>query len=988
MEISLPHLALLGFIYIGLLFGIAYATEKGLIPERLSSHPVVYILSLGIFASAFSYYGVIELGYHFGYGALAYYLGAGVFFTFAPLLLKPLVELSRRFQTTSMADLLTLRYNSNAVGAMTTVTMLLVSIPLLILQIQAVAYSLNIVMGQHSTENQLFGRSVSFADLVTLGYCLIIISFALLFGSNRSKLKGLITAMAFESVVKLIGILLVGGFCIFSVFGGFGGLETWLNDNPIHIQRLYEPLSDSRSHMLVLVFLSTAVAMPHVFQLAVVENANKNATYTVSWAIPLFMLFMALPIFPILWAGIKLGSTVPFEYFSLSAPMLAGNEFVTIISFLAGFSAATGAMIAMSLSLATMIMNHLVLPASSLTLKKEIYSQIRSMRRVFIASVILCAFFCYLILNRRYSLTDLAMVSFIAALQLIPSILCVTYWPEANRKGFAAGLIIGMGIWFVGLVLPMLSNGGSGELLAFINTLPVGMEHWNSVALWSIALNVIAFTVVSLLTRQSEEERYAAEICSDNELSHPVRMVLEIRDSEEMIERLGERVGESTARHEVTKAMKKLNMNASERRPYSLRLLRDEVEANLSGLLGIALASEIMDSVIPLRIPESDGATDINMIEDRLNHYHDHLSGLAAELDSLRLYHRRTLEELPLASCSIGRDYEILMWNVEMQALTGIKSEDITGSRVSQLPEPWGPLLKRFANSDENHFYREEIDVVNDKRWLSLHKSAIPSSLEHRIEGQVILIEDTTEMQTLEKELLHSERLASVGRLAAGVAHEIGNPITGIDCLAQNLKYETETDDIVETADQILSQTKRVGRIVQSLVSFSHAGKNSVSDFGKVDLSICASEAISLLQLRKDKRQMRFENRIAAGTHVRGDEQRLIQVFVNLLANAQDACESDTLIRITAKTVSNQIIECNVEDEGPGIPEKIQDRILEPFFTTKDPGEGTGLGLSMVYSIIQDHEGTMELISPSNVVEAKGTKFVIKLPLYLASETT
>ena len=183
---------------------------------------------------------------------------------------------------------------------------------------------------------------------------------------------------------------------------------------------------------------------------------------------------------------------------------------------------------------------------------------------------------------------------------------------------------------------------------------------------------MLTFVIVSLLTKQKDEERYAAEICSDDELSHPIRMVLDIRGPHEMVERLGERLGQNTAQLEVDRALKQLSMNPNERRPYALRRLRDEVEANLSGLLGISLASEIMDTVIPLRIPESEGATDINFIEDRLKDYRHHMSGLAAELDTLRRYHRRTLEELPLAVCSVGKDREVLMWNSAMHSLSGI----------------------------------------------------------------------------------------------------------------------------------------------------------------------------------------------------------------------------------------------------------------------------------------------------------------------------
>ncbi|WP_096085440.1 sensor histidine kinase [Agaribacterium haliotis] len=986
MSFSFFDVALICLIYLSILFAIALATERGIIPSKVASHPVVYILSLGIFASALSYYGVIELAENFGYGALAYYMGTGMLFLFAPVALKPLMELARRFQITSMADLLTFRYHSHEVGGLVTLCMLLAVMPLLSLQIQAVADTILLLTNQnHDLERGV--DSFDTRDMLALVYCAVIGCFALVFGANREHHKGLITAMAFESVVKLFGMLAVGGFSVYAIFGGMGGLDQWLADHQTNLEYLYEPLKHTESHTLLLVFLSTAVAMPHIFHMAVVENPLRHSTYTVTWAFPLFLLLMALPIFPILWAGLSFGSTIPSEYFSLAVPLLAENTTFTVISFVAGLSAATGAIVSISLAISTMVMNQWILPASSLSAKREVYGQIVLIRRVLVIAVIALAYLFYSGLENRFSLSQLGLISFIAALQLLPGILCVTYWARANRQGLLTGLAIGMGIWAAGLLLPIYIGEHVIELGFAGLSLKLGISHWSDIALWATSLNVSAFIIVSLLSKQSNEERYSAELCSEDELSHPVRMVLDIRDPDEMVERLGERIGRNTARIEVDRALAQLSMNPNERRPYALRRLRDEIEANLSGLLGISLATEIMDTLIPLRVPEAEGATDINLIEDRLNHYREHFSGLAAELDSLRLYHRRTLEQLPMAGLSVGKDREVLMWNNSMQQLSGIASEQVTGSRLDDVLEPWGPLLASFVDLDVDHTHKEQVEIADSQRWLNLHKASIPSSLEHQIDGQVILLEDVTELQMLEDELLHSERLASVGRLAAGVAHEIGNPVTGIDSLAQILKYETDDPEIIETADQILSQTKRVSRIVHSLVSFSHAGRNRGSEYEACNLRECVQEGMNLIALQKEKAQMLFVNEVPEYVQVLGDSQRLIQVFVNLLGNARDACEEGTKVSVIVEQVAKEV-SFAVTDEGPGIAPEIQDRILEPFFTTKDPGEGTGLGLAMVYSIIEDHNGQLELISPVDKVLQRGTKFVIKLPNALASAET
>src|SRR5690606_17873040 len=259
--------------------------------------------------------------------------------------------------------------------------------------------------------------------------------------------------------------------------------------------------------------------------------------------------------------------------------------------------------------------------------------------------------------------------------------------------------------------------------------------------------------------------------------------------------------GKVTANREVEIALQELNLSINERRPSALRRLRDRIEGNLSSLMGIHVASEIMDKHLPFQIASTQESIDINLMESRLAQYRDNLTGMAAELNNLRLYHRKTLQELPMAVCSLGRDTEILMWNRAMERLTNTPAEDVTGSYLEDIAEPWRSLLSDFSHSSETHYYRREIELEGRPHWVSLHKATIEGTINVGVFDQVILLEDVTETQLLEQELVHSERLASVGRLAAGVAHEIGNPITGIACLAQNLRYESDNPEILETAD-------------------------------------------------------------------------------------------------------------------------------------------------------------------------------------------
>ena len=228
----------------------------------------------------------------------------------------------------------------------------------------------------------------------------------------------------------------------------------------------------------------------------------------------------------------------------------------------------------------------------------------------------------------------------------------------------------------------------------------------------------------------------------------------------------------------------------------------------------------------------------------------------------------------------------------------------------------------------------------------------------------------------LEEELLHNERLASIGRLAAGVAHEIGNPVTGIACLAQNLEYETDPKEIRHMAQDILKQTGRVTRIVESLMNFSHTGSISGDiKLAPANLADCVDEAIHLLALDSAAKSVQFSNHCDRELLVLADTQRLLQVFVNLLGNARDACDNFGQVQINASATDSEV-SVDVADNGCGIPtadtEAIFDRYVQ--LDAKKKGQtGLGLGLSIVKEMCSLMEMDVALSSKPN----EGSVFTI-----------
>ncbi len=982
MTFELSQLFVIGIGYLLALFAIAWITDRGWLPASLVRHPGIYVLSLGVWASAWAIYGAIGFAFHHGYNFLSFYVGISGVFLLAPILLAPILRLSQTYQLSSLADLFAFRYRSAAAGGLVTVFMLLGVLPLLALQIQAVADSIHILTNEASRNSLAFW------------FCVTITAFAILFGARhttpREKHEGLVVAIAAESLVKLMALAAVALFSVFSVFDGPQDLHRWLAEHPETLTMLYAPLADGTWHSLILAFFVSAVVMPHMYHMAFTENLNPRALLTASWGLPLLLLGMSLTVPFILWGALKSMPGTDPEYFALGVPLAAGSPTMALIVYIGGLSAASGVIIVSTLALAGMCLNHLALPLYKPGRNRDLYRWLLWTKRVLIAAIILGAYLFYFFLDNRNTLTELGMLAFVATLQFVPGLVGVLFWPAANRAGFLSGLVTGFTVWFFALLLPTITPVAGISLPMFGIDFQPNATNWHTAAFTAIILNGLVGGVVSMITSRSDAEQRAAETCAVDNLRRPYRWKLGAVSVEDFIKALTGPLGAATARREVEFALRDLGLEHAETRPYMLRRLRDQVENNLSGLLGPSVAHDIVDEVLPYKpLAEGHGAEDIHFIESRLEDYQYRLSGLAAELDNLRRFHRQTLHDLPLGVCSLGTDREILGWNAVMESLTGIRASDIIGSWLHNLPEPWRRLLTDFAASNAQHIHQKPLAIDGHTRWISLHKAAInlPSAQTQTQTGaQVIVIEDLTDMKTLEARLAHNERLASIGRLAAGVAHEIGNPVTGIACLAQDLASETESSAVRDYTRQILEQTRRIDRIVQSLVSFSHSGKQRAQGNDPVELAATVDEAIALIRLGRDGRDFDFTNDCDRTLRIAGDAQRLLQVFINLLNNARDASTPGDTIRVYTRPRDDAAATVCIEDSGSGIPAELLGKVFEPFVTTKDPGKGTGLGLSLVYSIIEDHQGHIAIESPAQADTQRGTRIVLTLPRWRGTD--
>lgn len=981
MKFELWQLFLAGVGYLLLLFFIAYAAERGWLPARLARHPLTYTLSLGVYATSWSFYGSVGFAQAQGYNFLTIYLGVTLAFILTPLLLKPILQLTREYQLASLADLFAFRYQSQLAGVLVTLFMLAGILPYLALQVRAVTDSLQVLTQDQTPQHFL-----------ALGFCITLLLFAILFGarhiSAREKHEGLVVAIAFESLIKLLALLAVGGFSVYGIFGGFGEMNQWLTQHPEALQSLYSPVREGSWPALLLLAFAAAFLLPRQFHVTFAENIEPRTLNVAAWAFPLFLLLLNFAIPPILWAGQASAVNTSPDYYVLGITLFASSPALPVITFIGGVSAASAMMIVETLALASMCMNHLVLPASfppRLSPETNIYRWLLWGRRTLIAIIILAGYSFYLLLEHNQGLVQLGLISFVAVAQFLPGIIGLLYWRRATRWGFISGLLGGGLAWAVLLVLPLLKN--SGFLPKFLQGLAVWAEvdgsPWGHAAFWTLAINALLFAGFSLITRASPKEQEAARACC-KESALPISAMPLAISPQQFKDQLAEITGAEMAEREVSQALADLGLDAADDRPIDLRRLRDRIERNLSGLMGPLLARMIVDE--RLRTDSSTRtalAASVQFVEQQLEESRSQLRGLAAELDGLRRYHRQVLLDLPLGVCAVSPELDVISWNQAMSTLSGLDDQQVAGQPLRELPEPWSGLLKGFLRAQERHLRKVKVNSGGRMRVFNLHKADIENTraldtLPSRPHsgGTVILVEDLTDLHLLESELAHSERLASIGRLAAGVAHEIGNPVTGIACLAQDMQREKEDAGfIADSADQILEQTRRISNIVHSLVSFSHSGAPTDQAPTPFPLYACIEAAIRLVRLSQAGRQIEFINRCATDLIAHGNQQRMIQVFVNLLTNASDASPPGQQVIVTGHTRPGGL-EVIVSDQGRGIDEEVQEQIFEPFFTTKQPGEGTGLGLPMVYNIVAEHAGSISLRSEPGA----GTVVTLRLP--------
>jgi PAS domain S-box-containing protein len=363
----------------------------------------------------------------------------------------------------------------------------------------------------------------------------------------------------------------------------------------------------------------------------------------------------------------------------------------------------------------------------------------------------------------------------------------------------------------------------------------------------------------------------------------------------------------------------------------------------------------------------------------------------AEELGRMREFNENILESLDDGLVVFDADERIVRWNHALESFYGVRRADAIGRpmaevfdapfvealRAARREDPRGATLFKVPLSGRHS--NAEGDASAGSRLL-INATAVPlqnPTGPDGVAGTILLIENVTERVRLEEQLQISEKMASIGLLAAGVAHEVNTPLTGISSFAQMLLEGADPNDPKTVLlEKIERQTFRAAKIVNGLLTLSRPG-TADGERTRMDLNTVITDVMSLLEHQFAIGSIKIRRELsAAPVPVAGIEHQLQQVFLNLFLNARDAMPSGGWLTASTRIEDGQVV-AEVADTGSGIPPEHLARIYDPFFTTKAIGRGTGLGLSITNGIVHEHEGSIRCDS----AVGQGTRFTLTLPL-------
>ncbi len=642
--ISTKMVLFVSFGYFALLFLVAcYAEKCRETGNCLLKNPHIYALSLAVYCTSWTFYGSVGKAATSGLDFLPIYLGPTLIAFTWWFLLRKMLLISKQQNITSIADFLSSRYDrSTTLGAIVTLFAVFGITPYIALQLKAIAQTLSILTMPMTTQNHGFSNYLPGSIDIAFFVALVLAMFGILFGArsldSSEKHEGLVVAVAFESIVKLVAFLAVGIFVTYGLFDGFVDI----------FQRFSEQFPERRDLLLIgttqvpyikwftLIVLSMMAVMflPRQFHIMITENTDEEHIKSAMWKFPAYLFLINLFVLPIALGGLILngGETAQADYFVLTLPLSTGHPWLALLVFIGGISSSAGMVMVSSVATATMVLNHLVMP---IILKMNFHAQnlsriLINIKRLGILGVIFIGYFYFKAIGDSYALVNMGLISFAAVTQFAPAVIGGLFWKRANRKAAITGISVGFILWFYTLLIPsfvrsgwltsdILNNGPFGiTLLKPLELFGLhGFDIYTHSLFWSMLFNLAAYLTISFFAKQSKSEALQAnafvDIYLDPSLQNgKLRRISKAPTVMEFVELMSKFIGEKPAQDAITEFLNQQEINAKGGlSDYEIPNLKTFTERTLAGHVGAAPARIILENYLSARGSEMEDVFDI-----------------------------------------------------------------------------------------------------------------------------------------------------------------------------------------------------------------------------------------------------------------------------------------------------------------------------------------------------------------------------------------
>lgn len=988
---SLALTLLVTSAYMGLLFAVAWWGDRQAArrPERrLSAN--VYALALAVYCTSWTYYGAVGTAARSGWDYLPIYLGPAIVFFFLPGLVSRIAQVVRRESINSLADFLSARYGrSRSLAAAATVAALFGALPYISLQLRSIGMSLEALTGIDRMDN---AQPASETVLLT---ALALAAFAILFGTRHAdatqRNHGLMHVLALEAVLKIVAL------CAVALVSGLMLREQPAGAVAEALGR-FRPSAEVSPDFLTLLVLSMAaiLCLPRQFHVGFIERRNEADLKRARWLFPLYMLVTSAVVIPITLAGtLALPAGQTPDLYVLSLPQSLGQDVLAMFVFLGGFSAATGMVIVAAIAVSTMVTNDLVVPMllryGRLTGRSGAVGPVLLvLRRSVIVIILMLAWLYYRLAQGSGALAEIGQLAFAAAAQFAPALVGAVIWRGGHRNGALSGLVLGMLVWAYTLFVPAILGverlhaiglTGIADPYALFGV-ETGFSPLVHGSLWSIALNLAAFVLVSLISRPRLRDRVQAVVFTGEPAQGAVDARMPGRAGGMSI--AGTRVGDLAAlagRFLAPEAVENAFRTFAEETGVSIapedsadwRLVQ-RTERLLASALGapsarVVLASALADTDVSLN--------DVLSILDEKTHasrFDRHL--LQATLESLNVgvhvvdgqqrliaWNSPYLDMFayPDGMIRVGRPIEeLIRYNATTGFLGPGEADALVSERLAYMRSGQASVFERETSDGRviriagqpmpgGGYVTVLTDVTQDRRRERALAEA-NETLERRVR------ERTAELEKMAGDLDLARREAeganaSKTRFLAAASHDLMQPLNAArlfvgalaapDAMAceERRHLAAKADRAVESANQLLTGLLDISRL-------DHGGREP------------RMRRLPLGPLMEDLADEARPMAEAAGLSLRvvvtsltvwADVDFLQSILRNFLSNARRYTRRGGIL-IGARRVGDRV-RVEVWDTGPGVPEEAREAVFDEFRRLEETDNagvrGAGLGLAV-----------------------------------------